>query len=233
MAVASVAGGMDAAEFTATLRDEKSTELDRLGSEKALVASTAAQLDTESVLAAAARAEARAVDTFEAWADSESDDGARAAFERVAAAEREHYERIAGRLDGEPPLAPGESDGDTDTDADADGDGLHAYLRSLDDAVERVAAGMVARPMVASRSLLQTINFFVNDADESSAALFREVRSETDAMVEEGVDLLDALCEDEEDWERAERAAGAAVDRAYESYAETLENMGVDPKPVC
>ena len=214
---------MDAAEFTAALRDEKSTELDRLGSEKALVAATTARLDADSVLAAAARAEARAVDTFAAWAESESDDDARAAFERAAAEEREHYERVVERL----------ADGTAVDRDDVDSDDLHDYLRALDDPVERVAAGTVARPMVASRSLLQTINFFVNEADESSAALFRDVRSETDAMVEDGAELLDALCASDEDWARAERAAEETIDRAYESYADSLDDLGIDPKPVC
>ncbi|MFC5971108.1 rubrerythrin family protein [Halomarina salina] len=214
---------MEPAEFTAALEDEKSTELDRLGSEKALVASTSAQLDAESVLAAAARAEARAADTFDQWAASESAEEVRETFERVAADERAHYERIVEHRD----------DAATDVDSDPDTDELHDYLRSLDGSVERVASGLVARPMVASRSLLQTINFFVNDADESSAALFRELRSETDEMVDEGTDLLDALCESDDDWDRAAEAAEATIDRAYDSYADTLEGMGVDPKPVC
>jgi hypothetical protein len=218
---------MDATEFTATVRERRGTELDRLGSEKALVAATSARLDAEHVLAAATETEARAVETFEAWAsdarpDAAGDADPRAAFERVADAEREHYERIVERLD------------DPDAvDASPDADAVHAFLRDLDDPVERVAAGMVARPMVASRSLLQTINFFVNEADESSAATFREIRAETDAMVDEGADLLESLCTTDEEWTRAEEAASETVARAYEAYAETLDGMGIDPKPVC
>lgn len=209
---------MDASEFIATLRRERSTKLDRLGSDKALVATTSARLDTEPVLDAAARSEARAVETFETWAAEADDERVREAFADAAATERDHYDRVAERLDGE---------------VDAAADPLHDHLRGLDDPIERVAAGLVARPLVASRSLLQTINFFVNDADETTAQLFRDLRSETDAMAEEGAELLEALCESDADWDRALDAASETVDVAYGAYADALEGMGIDPKPVC
>lgn len=218
---------MDASEFTATVREERATELDRLGSEKALVAATDARLDADRVLASAARTERRAAETFDRWAESAATDEVRDAFERVADRERAHHDRIAEHVDGT-------EDADAvDADAAADPDALHAYLRELDDSVERVAAGMVARPLVASRSLLQTINFFVNEADESAAATFREIRSETDAMADDGAELLESICGSDDDWERAERAALETVDRAYREYADSLENLGIDPKPVC
>ncbi|MFD1512890.1 rubrerythrin family protein [Halomarina rubra] len=213
---------MDASEFTAAVERATATELDRLGSEKSLVASTNARLDTEHVLAAAARSEARAAETFEQWAGDESDETVRTTFGRVADAERDHRERIVAHLDESASVATA-----------ADVDPLHEHLRGLDDTVERVAAGMVARPLVASRSLLQVINFFINEADESSANVFRDLRAETEAMADEGAELLEPLCESDADWERAETAAVETVAVAYEAYAETLEGMGVDPKPVC
>jgi len=170
------------------------------------------------VLDAAARSEARAVETFETWAAETDDERVHKAFADAAATERDHYERVAERLDGE---------------VNAESDPLHDYLRGLDDPVERVAAGLVARPLVASRSLLQTINFFVNDADESMAQLFRELRSETDAMAEEGAAVLESLCESGDDWDRALDAASETIDVAYEAYADALEGLGIDPKPVC
>ncbi|MWG32915.1 ferritin family protein [Halomarina oriensis] len=209
---------MDASEFTDTLRTERATKLDRLGSDKALVATTNAQLDTTPVLAAAARSEARAAETFEAWAADTDDEAVREAFEAVAETEREHYERVADRLDEE---------------VDDDADPLHDHLRGLDAPVERVAAGMVARPLVASRSLLQAVNFFVNDADEPTANLFRDLRSETETMAEEGAELLETLCASEAEWDRAMDAATETVDVAYEAYADALEELGVDPRPVC
>ncbi|MFC7172975.1 hypothetical protein ACFQL0_05665 [Haloplanus litoreus] len=91
---------MDGDTLVETVTGDRATELDRLGSEKSLVATTAARLDRASVLAAADAAERRAAETFAAWAADESDDAARAAFERVAAQERDHAERVADLLTG-------------------------------------------------------------------------------------------------------------------------------------
>ena len=212
---------MDGDTLVETVRDRTATELDRLGSEKALVATTAAKLDREHVLAATLAAERRAAATFEAWSDDEADADARAAFERVAATERDHAERVAALLD------------DPAVDVDPAPDPLHAHLRGLDATPERVAAGLVARPLVSSRSLLQVINFFVNEADEAAADTVREFRAETDALVDDGAALLETCCTDADDWERAVDAAAEAVRIAYDEYAETLRGMGVDPAPVC
>lgn len=95
-----------------------------------------------------------------------------------------------------------------------------------------MAAGLVARPLVASRSLLEVINFFVNEGDADAAAVFRELRAETDEQVVAGGEVLATVCPDD-DREWALDAAEAAVDAAYDEYAETLEGFGIDPKPVC
>ncbi|WP_251341412.1 hypothetical protein [Haloplanus halophilus] len=211
---------MDGDTLVDTLTENRATELDRLGSEKALVASTAARLDRASVLAAATAAERRAAETFERWAADESTDAARAAFERVAARERDHAERVAELLD------------DPEADPDPDPDDLHAHLRDLDSTPERVAAGLVARPLVSERSLLQVVNFFVNEADEAAADVVRDLRAETRALVDDGAALLDDCCGDD-DWDRALDAADRTVAVAYAEYEERLEAMGVDPKPVC
>lgn len=207
---------MDGTSFVDQVREDNATALDRLGSEKALVATTEAALDTATVLETAAAAEARAAATFEAWADSEENDRARAAFTDAAEREREHYDRICdhGGVEASDPSA----------------DALHETLRAFDGAVERVAGGLVARPLVASRTLLQVINFFVNEADTTTAELFRDLRSETDEQVEVGAGVLEEICDD---WDRATAAADETVETAYEEYAETLDGLGIDPKPVC
>lgn len=209
---------MDEADFVERVQQSNTTELKRLGSEKALVATTAASLDRETVLEQAAAAEARAVATFEQWASDEANDIASEAFATAAEQEEGHYDRICDLAEIEV----------TDPPADA----LHTHLRDLDDTVERVGAGLVARPLVASRSLLQVINFFVNEAEPATADLFREIRAETDEQVDDGASVLTEICESD-DWERAERAAEDAIEVAYTEYAETLEEMGLDPKPVC
>lgn len=210
---------MDGSAFVERVRSSNEQSLDRLGSEKALVAATAGALERGTVLETAAAAEARAARTFDAWLADETDDTARGAFEEGRDRERDHLERVSEYGDVE--------------SVDPAPDPLHEHLRSLDDSVERVAAGLVARPLVASRSLLQVINFFVNEGDERGATLFRELRAETDDQAERGGEVVAAVCRSDEDESRALTAAGEAVDVAYAAYAETLEGMGVDPKPVC
>jgi hypothetical protein len=210
---------MDGTELVEAVRTSKATELERLGKEKALVAATEADLSTEAVLRAAAASERRAQRTFETWAESEPNEAAREAFERVAATEADHYDRVVAYLDDPP--------------SDPEPDPLHASLRGTERTVERIGAGLVGRPLASERTLLQVINFFVNEADDASADLFRELREETRALPEEGAALLDELCSDDEDWVLARKAAEDAVQVAYDDYAETLRGMGLDPKPVC
>lgn len=211
---------MDGTAVLEAVRDECATELDRLGSEKSLVASTSAQLDRERVLAEVAAAETHAHETFAAWADDEGHATAADAFRDIAATEADHRERVVTLADDGAPngVAP---------------DPLHDHLRDLTGTPERVGAGLIGRPLVASRSLLQVINFFVNEGDTKTADLFRDLRRDTDATVGRGADLLDAVCETDAEYEQARDAAVAAVKIAYEAYAADLEALGIDPKPVC
>ena len=210
---------MNGTELVEAVRESKATALERLGKEKALIAATDADLSAGAVLLAAAASERRAQRTFEAWAEREPNDAAREAFERAAAVEADHYERVVARLD-EPPSEP-------------EADPLHASLRETERTVERVGAGLVGRPLASERTLLQVINFFVNEADSAGAELFRDLREDTRELPAEGAALLDELCSGEDDWVLARKAAEDAVQIAYDDYAESLRGMGLDPKPVC
>ncbi|NHN57941.1 MULTISPECIES: rubrerythrin family protein [Halorussus] len=210
---------MDADAFPDEVETAKATELDRLGSQQALVALTDADLDAEAVLRAAAQSEHTARETFRQWADSEAGSDAADAFAALADQETDHYERVAAELGGE--SAPDDAV-----------DSVHERLRELDDTVER-AAGLVGRSLASDRTQLQVVNFFVNEADERRADLFRELREDTRKGVSAGADLLAARCEDDEDWERAQHTAEEVVQIAYDDYAETLKGMGLDPKPIC
>jgi rubrerythrin len=210
---------MDGAEFRDAVVEAKRTELDRLGSNKLLVALTDADLTSERVLRAAADSENAAHNTFAAWADDEPDEDAREAFADAADREREHRERVLAELD--------------DGYEPADGGALHEYLRGREGAVQRLAAGFVGRGLVADQTHKQVVSFFVNEAAESRANLFRELRTETEASLERGLELLEARCEDEEAWDDARAVAEYTVQVAYDDYADALRGMGVDPKPVC
>lgn len=212
--------GMDGETLVAEVRDARHTELHRLGSEKALIAETDADLSTEAVLRAAATAEARAAETFDGWADDEPDGATRTVFAAVADRERDHRDRVLAEL---------EDASDLEIAADA----LHDHLRGVEGTPERVGAGLVGRPLASERTLLQVVNFFVNEADSSRAELFRDLRADTQDLVEEGAALLDDVCEGADDVDAAHAAATTTVDVAYRQYADSLESMGLDPKPVC
>jgi hypothetical protein len=210
---------MDATTFRETVESETATELGRLGSSKLLVALTDATLDRASVLRAAADSEHAARETFRAWADDEDDERARALFAATAEREADHYDRVLAALDA-------------DHDP-ADGGPLHEYLRGRTDTVERVAAGVVGRGLVSARTHTQVIGFFVNEPDRERADLFRELKADTEAATEEGLELLADLAETEDDWERARAVATYAIQVAYDDYADALRGLGVDPRPIC
>lgn len=216
---------MNADTFRADLAAAKRTELDRLGSNKLLVAATGADLTPEAVLRVAADSEHAAHNTFAAWADDESVEAARVAFEAVADQEREHLRRVSVELtelaESDEPYEP------------TDGGAMHEYLRGRDGAVQRVAAGMVGRSLVVDQTHKQLVSFFVNEADERRATLFRELRTETEETLDTGLELLDSLCASDEDWEDARAVAEYVIQVAYDDYDDSLRGMGLDPKPVC
>ncbi len=219
---------MDAETFRETLETERQTELNRLGSNKLLIALTDATLETAAVLRAAADSEHAAHGTFERWTETESDEEARSAFAWTRDREADHRERVLSSL----------ADVAGDDTAErvyepADGGTLHEYLRGRDDTVERVAAGLVGRPLVSTRTHTQIVSFFVNEQDAKRADLFRELKTETTAELDRGLALLEDLCTDEDDWERAQMVAAYVIEIAYDDYADALRGLGIDVKPVC
>lgn len=210
---------MDAAEFRDAVADAKRTELDRLGSNKLLVAITDADLSEGRVLRAAADSENAAHNTFAAWAEDETQEEAREAFSTVAHQEQTHLQRVLDALD--------------ESYDPADGGPMHEYLRGRDAAIQRVAAGMVGRSLVVDQTHKQLVSFFVNEADETGANLFRDLRSETEETLDSGLGLLDSLCDSEGDWDDARAAAEYVIQVAYDDYEDSLRGMGVDPKPIC
>jgi len=218
---------MDAAAFQERVTGEMATELDRLGSEKLLIALTDAELTTPAVLAAAAASEAAAHRTFAGWADTEPT-GASETFAALAQQEAEHYARVVAAFpDGAE--APPTDLADTEI---GDGGPLHAHLRAQAGTVER-AAGLVGRGLVGDRTHLQVIGYFVNEGDEERAELFRGLRAETEAATEDGLALLSTHCESEADWTGAVGVATYAIQVAYDDYADALTGLGLDPRPIC
>jgi hypothetical protein len=210
---------MDASSLRDVVEAQKRTELDRLGSSKYLIALTDADLSESTILRAVAESEYLARETFAALAADEREDGAREAFETVAEQEGEHYDRVCERL-GERP------------EPDHAG-AVHGYLREREDTAARIGGALVGRPLVSVRAHTQVVSFYVNEADRSGATLFRELKTETEAELDRGVDVLADVCETDEDVERAQATAEYVVQLAYDEYADSLTELGVNPKSVC
>lgn len=213
---------LDSDEFVETVQEENRTPLSRLGSSKALYADTQGEMETDEVLRAAATAEYAARETFESWAENESGDAADV-YRESAAEEQDHYETVVGALD--------EHDFDPDSDID-DLPAIQAYLRDRDDTITR-AGGFVGRTLAAEKSKEQMTAFFVGEADPQTSQLFRSMGDDLDDQLERGLALLETRCESDDDRKRSLEAASGAIQAAYEEYTERLEDMGVNPKPVC
>jgi hypothetical protein len=207
---------MTAEEFLDAVRADQKTELSRLGSSKSLYADTEGEMNPEPVLDAIADHLSHATKPFEAWADEE--DGSAGDF-------------FADTADTLADLA--------DTVAEAHGDyesgdtpAIVAYLQGLDATAERVA-GAVGWALASEKKIGQAVGFFVGQASPQTASTFRGVRDDVEAVVDAGTDVLAEVCDDDDDWNTAREAAIGAVAAAYDEYFETLENLGVNPKPVC
>ena len=211
-------------EFVKRVQSETQTALSRLGSSKALYAETAGELDAEQVLRAAAVAEAAASETFRAWAADEADSDAAGLFAAVADEEADHYRTVANEVADLSDELP-----------EIEGDALPAIqsvLREFETTIER-AGGLVGRCLVANQSKQQYTGYFVGDADPQTAGVFRELGEDVDDQLQSATALVATVCEDDADREQAAQAAIAAVEAAYEEYTSSLNELGVDPKPVC
>jgi hypothetical protein len=203
---------MDATTLVDALTDDLETELSRLGSSKWLYALTDGEMTGPAVRAAAATDAAAAAERFDAWA---ADADATAPFGDLATTARDRAETV-----------------DAEAAADPDAERTYAVLAGFDDDVERLG-GALGHSLVLDRTVGQMVGFFVGDADPSTAGTFRSLRDRIDADRDRIVDALDDRCSTDGDWDRAESAARAVVDAAYDDYVETLESMGVQPKNVC
>ncbi|WP_276299196.1 rubrerythrin family protein [Halorussus lipolyticus] len=214
---------MNPDEFLDTVRDDNETALSRLGSSKSLYAETEGEMEPETVFRAAAEAEHAASETFQQWADDEeAAESVRETFADFADEERDHYEQVLGKLDDESPADHEPSEVPA----------IHEYLRDLEGDPARVG-GFLGRTLASEKSKEQMVGFFVGQADPQTAQLFRDLGEDLDGQIERGTALLDEVCESDEDWNTALESASGAIQAAYDEYTETLEGMGVNPKPVC
>lgn len=210
---------MDGETLRRRLEADESASLSLLGSTQFLRAAAGGDPAPEPLLEAAAESEHAARETFREWVADEADSDARAAFESVVEQDHEHRERVAAELDGWEPAEGGPGP-------------MHAYLRGRDTARQRIAGGMVGRPLVTLRTHARLIAFFDGrdgDDDARRADLFRDLRAETAEVLEDGLALLEERCEEEE-WEIARTVAGYTVRVAADDTADALRSLGIDPE---
>ena len=204
---------MNGPDFVERIESDLRTELSRLGSSKSLYADTVGEMEPEAVLTAAADAAAHASDTFEQWAESTDQDLFADASSRVA----DQYDDVAGELDdhepGEPPA-------------------VAATLRESETTIERLGA-TVGWTLVMERKSTQSSGFFTGQAKPQTASIFRSFGETYDTIRDDAVAALESVCDSDEEWEQAVSAATAVVEAAYDEYFETLEELGMNPKPVC
>jgi hypothetical protein len=187
------------------IRAEAATELERLGSDRGLIALTDADLSSETIRSRITSVLAGTAEVYEEWANDDAFATAAETTRNIAATTSDTAVKPAS----DHPLV--------------------AALDGLDDQSERVGAGLVALPLVLDGWVLQGVSFFVNEADEAAADQFRKVRAGLDEVMATG----ESAVESEEERERATEAALALVEAAYEDYVETLDGLGLDPKTVC
>lgn len=211
---------MDADELVTTVKEARKSEVDRLGSDRRLLALTGADLTEAQVLSAAALAERGAMETFREWAEGASNAQVATSFRSVAETEADHLDRLQAERGGaEVP--------------DSEAGELHGFLRGLTDGPAQVGAGLIGRPLVGSQTQLQFVNFFLNEADRPRADLFRSLRADTQEQLAVGRELLPTVCTTASEWDRAQEAALEAIDIAYTEYAEDLTELGINPKSIC
>jgi hypothetical protein len=205
---------MDAATLRREVEAEYADALDGLGSADLTVALSGGPPDPAALLRATADSEYAARGTFRVW-ERAADDDLRALYAAVADQEDDHLRRVRARIDGR--YDP------------ADGGPMHAYLRGRDHPVDRLAAGLVGRTLVSLRTHGRLIAFF-EPRDGATAALFRDLREETAACLEDGLAALDRRCADDE-WDRARQVAGYVIRLAADDLADALAAAESDRDP--
>lgn len=188
------------------------TERSRLGSEKVLIAATDATLEPDAVAGVLVSGFELGSERLETWAEEAADDE----LGPIMADAAERYAALAGELRDAWPDAR-EDVGLLDDLGHPTGTEAHA------------GAGLLGVALVLDRLLLQAINYHVNEADTTSADRVRAVR---DGLADIRGEYATALAE-REGVEAVVDGATGVVEAAYATYVSRLEDMGLDPKPIC
>lgn len=204
---------MDGTAFLEEIETKLRTELSRIGSSKSLYADTVGEMEPDAVLAAGADNAGHAAETVESWATDSQQDVFDDAGDRIRNQSEELTAELDGYEQGEPPAAV-------------------VALREAADDPARLGA-LVGWSLVTERKSTQSSGFFTGQADPGTASTFRSFGDDYEEIREQALDALDTVCLSDEQWVRALSAGSAVVEAAYDEYFETLEDLGMNPKPVC
>ena len=219
---------MDAATFVTQLAAANQTILDRLAPAETLVAESGGDLRIENLLKIALKNEFEATELAARWLVSTDDIDVKLALARQAGDEAKHYRLIAVHLQelgvdltGFNPLAQGFGP-------------LFDYLTTLEDTVERVAAGQFTREAIAVVKNQQFIELCESQGYHETARLYREtIQRDEEYHHLLGRDLLLRLAASPEAQERARQAATRTLELAEELQHLALTKMGVHHAPGC
>ncbi len=206
---------MEAEELVENIEVEKKTELSRLNSSKNLLAQTDGEIDVENILKETINSENSAIKTFQAWKKSEKNSEIKENLNDFESIEKGHLKKVEKEINNR--YSP------------IDNSSLHEYMRSLEATQERLGA-LIGRSLVSDNTLKQTTVFFVGRGEEKRADIFREMRKDNKEILDKTKKMLNKTCKD---WGIPERTAKKTIDIVYSNYAETLEGLGINPKPVC
>jgi 1,2-phenylacetyl-CoA epoxidase catalytic subunit len=219
---------MDAALFVEQLDAANQEILSRLAPAETLVAESGGDLRLENLLKIALKNELEATEIAARWLVSTPDIEVKLALARQAGDEARHYrlieahlQELGADLSGFDPLAPGFGP-------------LFMYLDSLEDTVERVAAGQFTREAIALVKNQQFIDLCNAQGHTATATLYRDTIQKDEGYHHLlGRMLLLRLATTPEAQERARRAATRTLELAEELQHLALTKLGIHHAPGC
>ena len=190
--------------------------------------SAGGDLRLESLLKIALKNELEATEIAARWLVSTSDIDVKLALARQAGDEAKHYRLIEAHLQGLGADLSG-------FDPLAQGFGpLFTYLDSLEDTVERVAAGQFTREAIALVKNQQFIDLCDAQGHTATATLYRDtIQKDEEYHHLLGRMLLLRLAITPEAQERARRAATRTLELAEELQHLALTKLGIHHAPGC
>jgi len=219
---------MDAAAFIAQLASENESILKRLAPAQALDAEARGDLSPRNLLRVALKNELEASEIAALWMPSARGAELKLALARQAGDEARHYRLIVERLhdlgddlEGFDPLAQGYSP-------------LFKFLSTLENDVERVAAGQFTREAIALVKNVQFIELCEQAGDVATSLLYRGVIQPDEHHHHQlGRHFLARLAFDEESQELARAAHGRTLSLAEELQTLAFQRTGVHHAPGC